>query len=139
MTLYRLLCSVVILILVALGLGSKAYSGWGEAWVQGYSGDLLYQMFWIWLVGSVKVRWRVENIAAIAFLISAIIECSQLIPFPAAWQAQLWWRLLLGTRFSGLDFVYYAIGCVVGAISLSWLKRRMGLKSAQNQPVSSRL
>ncbi len=132
-TLYRRLCSVVMMVFVALGLASKAYSGWGEAWVQGYSGDLLYQMFWIWLVGTVKVRWRVDRIAAIAFLVSALIECSQIIPFPAAWQDQIWWRLLLGTSFSGLDFVYYAAGCVIGAISLSTLKQKLGLKSVQKQ------
>lgn len=49
---YRLLCSIVIGILVALGLGSKAYGGWGQDWVRSYSGDVVYEMFWIWLVGA---------------------------------------------------------------------------------------
>ncbi len=124
---YRLLCSVVIGLLVAMGLGSKAYSGWGQSWVNDYSGDMLYQMFWIWLVGCWQVRWRVERIAIATFLISSIIEFSQLIDFPPIWQSQLWWRLLLGTSFSWPDFAYYAIGCMLGALSLSWVQSRFGL------------
>ena len=90
-------------------------------------GDGLYEMFWIWLVGSLKVRWRVGRIAIAIFLITSMIECSQLIPFPQAWTAQLWWRLLLGTHFSWPDFIYYALGCVLGGMSLSWLRVRFGL------------
>jgi hypothetical protein len=130
LTLYRLLCSGVIAILVALGLGSKAYSGWAEAWVHGYSGDLFYQMFWIWLVGAWWVRWPVRAIAIATFIASALIECSQLIEFPAAWQAQLWWRWLLGSHFSIADFVYYAAGSALGAVSLSWLRQRLGVTRA---------
>ena len=73
---YRLLCSIVIGLLVALGLSSKAYSGWGQVWVSNSSGDVLYEMFWIWLVGCWQVCWRVERIAIATFLITAIIEFS---------------------------------------------------------------
>ena len=30
LTLYRLLCGVAIALIVALGLGTKAYTGWGS-------------------------------------------------------------------------------------------------------------
>ncbi|MGB3295455.1 MAG: DUF2809 domain-containing protein [Phormidesmis sp.] len=126
LTLYRLLCSIVIGILVALGLGSKAYSGWGQTWVQSYSGDVFYEMFWIWLVGAWRMQWRSRHIAAVTFIVSALIECSQLVPFPTQWQVQLWWRLLLGSQFSWADFFYYAVGCGLGAVSLSWLRQRFG-------------
>ena len=124
---YRLLCFVGIGLLVALGLGSKAYSGWGQDWVRNYSGDVLYEMLWIWLVGAWRVKWRSRPIAVTVFIITALIECAQLIPFPPQWQAQLWWRLLLGTQFSWADFFYYAIGCGLGAVSLSWLRQRFGI------------
>jgi Protein of unknown function (DUF2809) len=125
--LYHLICAVVLAVLVALGLGSKAYDGWGHGWINDSSGDVLYEMFWIWLVGSWQVRWRVDRIAIATFLITSLIEFSQIIPFPPAWQAQLWWRLLLGTSFTWLDFPHYAAGCLLGAISLSWLRNRLGL------------
>ncbi len=127
LTSYRFLGSIVIGLLVALGLGSKAYGGWGQDWVRGYSGDVFYEMFWIWLVGAWWVQWRSRSIAAVTFIISALIECSQLIPFPVQWQAQLWWRLLLGNQFSWADFFYYAIGCGLGAVSLSGLQQRFGI------------
>ena len=124
---YRLLCSIVLGVLVALGLSSKAYSGWGQVWVNNASGDVLYEMFWIWLVGGWQARWRVGRIAIATFLITAMIEFSQLIAFPPVWQSQLWWRLLLGTTFSWPDFAYYAMGCTLGAIGLSWIQSRFGL------------
>jgi hypothetical protein len=115
---YRLFATAVISLLVALGVGSKSYSGIGQAWIEGYSGDAFYQMFWIWLVGSIKPQWRAERIAIATFLVSAAIEFSQLIPFPEAWQAQLWWRFVLGTTFSPPDFIWYAIGSLLGAATL---------------------
>jgi hypothetical protein len=130
LTLYRWLCSGMIAVLVALGLGSKAYSGWAEAWVNGYSGDLFYQMFWIWLVGAWWVRGSVPMMALVTFMASALIECSQLIEFPAAWQAQFWWRWLLGSHFSWADFVHYAVGSALGAVSLSWLRKRLSIAYA---------
>ncbi len=127
--LYLLICAVVLVVLVALGLGSKAYSGWGQGWIHDFSGDVLYEMFWIWLFGAWQLRWRVKRIAIATFLVTALIEFSQIIPFPPAWQAQLWWRLLLGSAFSWPDFVCYAAGCGLGAISLSWLRNRLGLSA----------
>ncbi|MFK8183422.1 MAG: DUF2809 domain-containing protein [Phormidesmis sp.] len=126
-TLYRLLNAAVLCLLVILGLGSKAYSGWGQTWINHFSGDILYEIFWIWLVGAWKVRARSHRIALLIFLLTATIELTQLIPFPAVWKAQLWWRLLLGTTFSWADFFYYAIGCILGGLSLSWLKKQLGL------------
>lgn len=124
---YRLISAAILCALVIFGLSSKAYSGWGANWINSFGGDILYEMFWIWLVGAWKVRWSANRIAIAVFLVTATIEFTQLIPFPQAWQAQLWWRLLLGTTFSWPDFFYYAIGCILGAISLSWLKHRLGL------------
>lgn len=126
-TFYRLLNAIVLGLVVALGLGSKAYSGWGQSWINHFSGDILYEIFWIWLVGAWKVRWRSHHIATVIFVLTAMIEITQLIPVPPSWQAQLWWRLLLGTTFSWADFLYYAIGCILGGLSLFWLKQQFGL------------
>ena len=119
---YIAICAVVIACIVALGLGSKAYTGWNRAWVNNFLGDVLYEMAWIWFIGAIKPRWKVSTIAIATFLITSLVEFSQLIAFPHSWKAQLWWRLLLGTHFTWIDFIYYAAGCVVGAASLLWLK-----------------
>lgn len=127
LTLYRLLCMGAIVFIVVLGLGTKAYTGWGYEWVNNCFGDALYEMAWIWLVGLIKPRWRVFRMAIAIFILTSAIEFSQLIPFPDVWKAQIWWRLLLGTHFTWIDFIYYAAGCMLGAISLIWLQKNVGL------------
>lgn len=126
-TLYRWLCAVTIALIVLVGLGTKAYKGWGQTWVNHFSGDILYEMAWIWFFGAIKPRWRVSTIAIATFIITSLIEFSQLISFPNSWTSQLWWRLLLGTHFTWADFIYYAAGCLAGAASLIWLRTRLGL------------
>lgn len=113
--------------MVALGIGKTIYSSWGYHGLFDMVGDVLYEMAWIWFAGAWKVRWPVKEIAIATFLLTALIEISQLIPFPQTWISQLWWRLLLGTHFAWLDFIYYAVGCVLGGISLSWLRSRCGV------------
>jgi Protein of unknown function (DUF2809) len=120
---FRLLNAIGLGVMVFLGLGSKVYAGWGEAWVYGYSGDVVYEMFWIWLVGFAKPRWPSVAIATTIFLITSMIEFSQLIPFPEQWQANLLWKLLLGVQFVWWDFPHYALGCVLGALGLAYLKK----------------
>ncbi len=127
LTRYRLFCVSAIALIIALGLGTKAYTGWGHEWINNFFGDVLYEMAWIWLIGVLKPRWAVSAIAIAIFLITSAIEFSQLIPFPNVWKAQLWWRLLLGTHFTWIDFIYYAAGCMLGAISLIWLQKNAGL------------
>lgn len=135
--------------MVAFGVAKTVYHGWGYPMVLGISGDVLYEMAWIWFVGAWQVRWPVKWIAifpwkgfAIAtFLLTSWIEVSQLIPFPDAWISQLWWRLLLGTHFSWLDFLYYAVGCLIGGLSLSWLRKQCGVRArveARKSAIASR-
>ena len=121
---YRLSLAIGIALMVALGLGSKAYTGPGAQWVNHYSGDVLYEIFWIWLVGWFWSRCRAVKVAIAVFLITAVIEFTQLIPFPAVWQANILWRLLLGTSFSWWDFPYYALGSALGGWSLGYWQRQ---------------
>ncbi|MEL7224820.1 MAG: DUF2809 domain-containing protein [Cyanobacteria bacterium P01_D01_bin.36] len=129
LTRYRWLCFAGLGAMVALGISKTVYGGWGYASAFGILGDVLYEMAWIWFVGAWRVHWRVKWIAISTFLITSLIEISQLIPFPETWISQLWWRLLLGTHFSWLDFVYYAVGCLLGGLSLNWLRQRSGVSA----------
>lgn len=132
---YQLISCSGLALWLALGLGSKAYSGWGEGWVHNYAGDIVYEIFWIWLVGAYRLSWPIRPIAIAVFVATSLIEFSQLLPIPAAWQAQLWWRLLLGTHFAWADFSYYALGCLIGGLSLGGVRshlRRLGAANASN-------
>lgn len=117
---------------MALGVSKTIYKSWGYLTLFDMVGDVLYEMTWIWFVGAWRVHWSVKKIAIATFLATALVEASQLIPFPKTWTTQLWWRLLLGTHFVWLDFVYYAIGCLLGGISLSWIRKRFGISALSN-------
>ena len=122
---YRLINAIGLGILVALGLGSKAYQGWGQVWIQHYSGDIVYEVFWIWLIGFFKPRGKATLIATAVFLATSAIEFSQLIPFPPAWKANLLWKLLLGSQFALWDFPHYALGSLLGGLSLGILQKQL--------------
>ena len=124
---YRLINALGLGLLIALGLGSKAYTGWGQTWVHNYSGDIGYEVFWIWLIGFFRPKASVTLIAILVFLITAVIELTQLIPFPHTWKSNLLWRLFLGSQFSLLDFPHYALGSLLGGLSLITLQQRFCL------------
>jgi len=121
---YRLWGGLGLMGIVLLGLWSKVYNGWGQAWINDFSGDILYEMAWIGLIGLWKLRWRVWDISIAVFLITCLIEVTQLIPFPEILTAHLLWRLLLGTTFVWWDFPHYFLGSLLGYGSLKVLRDR---------------
>lgn len=113
----RLVILILLLIIVPLGLFSKAYSGIGQTWVNDYSGDILYEIFWclffFWFFPS---RRAVVVIPVAVFLVTSSIEVSQLFfdRVPTELRETLIWRLLLGSAFTWWDFPHYALGSVLG-------------------------
>ncbi|MGK7888606.1 MAG: DUF2809 domain-containing protein [Leptolyngbyaceae cyanobacterium] len=122
---YSVAVAIALGLTVALGLWTKlGYRGWGAAWVNDSSGGILYEVAWILAVGLIWPRWRSRNIALGVFVATAVIEFSQLIPFPKALVSNLLWRLLMGSTFVWWDFPHYAIGCVLGWLLLQQLRDR---------------
>lgn len=113
---------ILIIIIIPLGLLSKQYHGLGASWINDFSGDILYEVFWCLFLSLffVPSRQVILKIAMSVFIITCIIEISQL------WQTGflIWIRshtigkLLLGTTFSWLDFPHYLLGCVLGWLLL---------------------
>ena len=120
----RVLILVSLLIIIPLGLYSKAYTGIGQAWVRDYSGDVLYEILWclvaFWFVHSVKDLKRLKNItgkiALWVFTITCTIEVSQLWFYlvPKILRSHLIWKLFLGAGFAWWDFPHYALGSLIG-------------------------
>ena len=116
-----LLC---LLIITPLGLLSKAYTGIGKEWVQDYSGDILYEIFWclvvFWFVLPIKdFAWLntiTLKISSWVFIITCAIEVSQLWFYlvPQSIKSSLVWRMLLGAGFAWWDFPHYALGSLIG-------------------------
>ncbi|MEM8718960.1 MAG: DUF2809 domain-containing protein [Cyanobacteria bacterium P01_G01_bin.39] len=120
----RMLILLCLIVITPLGLLSKAYTGIGQQWVQDYSGDILYEIFWclviFWFMYPVKDLNKLRNItikiALWVFVITSIIEVSQLWfhLVPDAIRSSLVWRLLLGSSFAWWDFPHYAFGSLIG-------------------------
>ena len=114
---FNIIIFCLILIIVPLGLFSKAYTGIGQVWVHDYSGDILYEILWclvfFWFFRSKKA---VTTIPIWVFIITSIIEVSQLFfdRVPIALRETVIWKLLLGSTFVWWDFPHYALGCIIG-------------------------
>lgn len=122
---YSIAGAIALALIVALGLWTKlGYQGWGQEWVNDFSGDIWYEIAWILFIGMVWRRFSARNIAIGVFLATSVIELSQLIPFPQELTSNLIWRLLLGTTFVWWDFPHYALGCVMGWALLQGLRQR---------------
>lgn len=129
---YRIIILLCLLIIIPLGLLSKTYAGIGQEWVQNYSGDILYEIFWclviFWLIHPlkdlVKLRKTTTKIALWVFTVTCAIEVSQLWFYlvPETIRFSLIWRLLLGAGFDWWDFPHYALGSLIGW----WIINRIG-------------
>ena len=122
--LYRIAIMLCLLIITPLGLLSKTYQGTGQDWIQNYSGDILYEIFWclaiFWFIHPVKDLAKLKGItlkiALWVFTVTCAIEVSQLWFYlvPEAIRTSLIWRLLLGAGFDWWDFPHYALGSFLG-------------------------
>lgn len=122
-------------LVIPLGLGSKVYGGPGATWVEHYSGDILYELAWMFLITGVwptilKSNRGILRLALGVFAVTASFEFLQLWQ-PAwlqVWRATLAGKLILGTTFDAWDFVYYALGCLMGWAILKGWQRQLGLQ-----------
>lgn len=131
----RIYAFIGLALVIPLGLGSKAYAGPAAAWVEGYSGDILYELAWMFFIAGLwpailKSRQGVLNLALGVFVMTSSFEFLQLWQ-PAwlqAWRATLAGKLILGTTFVVWDFAYYALGCLMGWVILKIWQRQLGLQ-----------
>jgi hypothetical protein len=108
---------ISLLIIVPLGLLSKSYTGFGQHWVNNYSGDILYEIFWcLFIFGIIPQKITIAKITLGVFAVTCIIEVAQLwfALVSATIRSSLIWRLLLGSTFVWWDFPHYALGSFLG-------------------------
>ncbi|NEO79446.1 DUF2809 domain-containing protein [Moorena sp. SIO4G3] len=119
----RWLIILSLLIITPLGILSKYYSGLGEKWVHDYSGAILYEIFWCLLIFFIiPNRQAITRITLGVFSATCALELLQLwqTPLLAPIRASLIGKFLLGTTFVWWDFLYYAIGSLLGWL---WLRQ----------------
>ena len=120
----RILIFISLLIIVPLGLYSKAHTGIAQDWVRDYSGDVLYEILWclivLWFIPRSKDKIARRNttgkIALGVFIVTCAIEVSQLWfhLVPRVLRSHILWKLILGAGFAWWDFPHYALGSLIG-------------------------
>jgi len=78
-------------------------------------GDILYPMFWFFLVLFFRPQFSSLKLASTVFIFSTAIEFTQLLSSPLLTQIRSTFigRTLIGTGFAPVDIFYYFIGCVL--------------------------
>ena len=109
---------VMIVLVVALGLGSRHYAGHLPGFVAAYAGDTLWALVAFLGIGLVLPRASTWRVALLAMAFSVLIEVSQL--YHAPWYDSIrhttLGSLVLGHGFLWSDLACYAVGIVVGAL-----------------------
>lgn len=110
--------ALVLLILVPLGFSTKFYHGPLAGWVNNGAGDILYPIFWFFLLIAVFPKMSCAAAAFSVFLFSSAIEGTQLFKWPVLvlLRQSFIGRTIVGSGFEWVDFLYYAIGSLTAFI-----------------------
>jgi len=111
---------MILFLLVPIGLGTKFYKGNNYFWINNSFSDVLYEIFWSVLLYLLIPRLKIFYNLIVIFIATSIIEFLQLVktPFLLELRSSFLGKTLLGTTFVPMDFVYYAIGCILSFIIL---------------------
>jgi Protein of unknown function (DUF2809) len=125
----RLVYAALILVVIALGLASRAQSvqQYLPRFVSEYAGDTLWALTAFLVCGFLLPKLSTWRVTVLALSFAVLIECSQLYHAP-------WLEALRHTRLGGLvlgfgflwsDLLCYAAG-VAGGVGLELISRRPG-------------
>ncbi|MFC2170440.1 DUF2809 domain-containing protein [Calditrichota bacterium] len=113
----RLFHIIVLLIVIALGFGSKYYSGPGRYWFNDYGAGVMYVAFFIIFFSFFfSSRKFLNRITLIVFLTTCLLEFLQLWHphFLEIIRHTFLGGALLGTTFVWWDFPHYVLGALIG-------------------------
>jgi hypothetical protein len=124
----RLLYGRLLLVTIALGLGSRRFGGMLPQVMARYAGDVLWATMVLWICALIVPRARTMRLASISIGVSFVVEVSQLYraPWLDALRANPIGALVLGQGFLWSDLVCYAVGVTLGAGIDRWLRCRAG-------------
>jgi Protein of unknown function (DUF2809) len=125
----RLITIVCLIIIIPLGLLTKAYSGFGQDWINNSSSGIFYEVFWCLLILLIVPKLQPGNISFGVLFFTCILEFMQLWHPPLLQSLRSTWlgATILGTSFVVSDFIYYIIGAILGWLVLLAIKQ-VGIK-----------
>lgn len=124
----RLLQLAATVVVIALGLASRAFPQFVPDSLGKYPGDALWAMMIVFGLGIFATRMRTWQLALWALLVCFAVEFSQL--YQAPWiveiRAHTLGHLVLGSFFGWADLIAYTAGVAVAAIvdNVALFKRR---------------
>lgn len=115
---------VSLLIIVPLGFYTKFYTGPAASWVNNSLSGVPYVIFWCLLI-YLFIPAKTGLIATGVFVVTSLLEILQLCHHPVLEFIRGFFlgRVLIGTVFAWSDFMYYAVGCLLGWLWLRYLSR----------------
>ncbi len=115
-----LLIRVISVLLLALGIATKFYSGIASEFIHNHLGGVIYVLFWILFFSIIFPKFSNLKLSIWVFLATSAIEFTQLIhtPFIDSLREYFVIRALMGSTFNPFDFIGYLVGAVLGYILL---------------------
>lgn len=114
----------LILLTVALGLGSRRYAASLPGFVAAYAGDTLWAVVAFLSIGLLLPRAFTERVALLAMSLSVLVEAGQL--YHAPWIDSIR-RTTVGGLVLGYDFVWSDLACYAVGVALGILIERIAL------------
>ena len=132
----------LVIILIPIGLLTKAYSGIGSEFVSNHLGGVIYVIFFIVLASLLFPKASPIKISLIVLCITCLLEFSQLIQndFLTSLRIHFLIRSLIGSVFNSCDFLFYFVSALIGYGILAGLKiiSKNGEKTLWNKYQKSR-
>ena len=133
----RLFLFIAIVVTIALGLASRKVPVLFPAFLGKYPGDALWSLMVYWGIALLIPNASVKKVAVLALLVSYADEISQLYqaPWLNAIRSTTLGHLVLGSAFSWLDMLAYAVGVAAGATIEYLLPSNSALKRPRHSSV----
>jgi hypothetical protein len=114
----RIVSACAIPIVAWLGISSRRYDDFLPGFVAAYAGDTLWALAVFAAIGLLFRTAATWHVAASAFVISALVEFSQLYhaPWIDALRGTPLGALALGNEFVATDLACYAVGVFLGML-----------------------
>jgi hypothetical protein len=120
----RVAAAAFCVLVLAAGLGVRAFTSFAGGWFAKYAGVALYATLAFGLVRLIAPRRSPLLAGAIALVWCWAVEFAQLTPWPAAGSERSGLvRLVLGSTFNSPDLLAYVIGIAVPLAGLWAISR----------------
>jgi hypothetical protein len=120
----RLLKIILLILVFITALYTKSYKGEYQFLINNHIGGTLYVLFGTLLISVFFPLMKAHHAVLLAFSITSMLEFIQWlrIPFMVELTRIKTFAYLFGNSFNPVDFLYYALGAVVGWLVLWMVK-----------------